>query len=192
MKTIARINRAKNWIVRGLKAPLSWRLVAGAALGALFLAVVVGFPYGSTDVSVPSDTAVSNRPSDNEQRTTDSTHERLEVREDVTNHGTVRRPRYHQQRVVDSLKERQEVQQLPGRMTDSAAIVVGDLYRVDGASLHSETDFFGEGAVEVLGYEVLMARLNNYQADGSLSSRDLERLDLEIDLLLMAVVQKSS
>jgi hypothetical protein len=59
--------------------------------------------------------------------------------------------------------------------------------------LHQDvTESFGQDVVAALGYEVLTARLNQYQADGGLTSRDMERLDQEIDMLLVAAANKSS
>ena len=54
------------------------------------------------------------------------------------------------------------------------------------------TDLFSEEVVAALGYEILLAKLDQYQIDGLLTSRDLERLDQEIDLLLIAAVDKAS
>jgi hypothetical protein len=54
------------------------------------------------------------------------------------------------------------------------------------------TEFFGEDVVAALGHEVLIARLGQYGAYGQLSSRDMERLDQEIDMLMRAAANESS
>ena len=61
--------------------------------------------------------------------------------------------------------------------------------QADPEKLQDAAEFFGEDVVAT-GYEVLIARLNRYQADGPLTSSKLERLDQEIDLLRLAVLQK--
>lgn len=67
-----------------------------------------------------------------------------------------------------------------------------DINQGDPKLLQDVTAFFGEDVVAALGYEVLTARLNQYQADGELTSRDIEHLDDEIDMMLVAAASKSS
>lgn len=59
-------------------------------------------------------------------------------------------------------------------------------------NIQEVTEFFGEDVVAALGHEVLDAKLNQYQADGPLTSRKMERLDDEIDMMLVAAANKSS
>jgi hypothetical protein len=52
-------------------------------------------------------------------------------------------------------------------------------------------ELFGQEVVTALGYEVLSVKLNQYLADGPLTSRRMERLDNEIDMLLLTEAREA-
>jgi hypothetical protein len=61
MKNVTRIGHTKTWVSKMMKTKFPVKLVSGVTLGALFLAVVVGFPFGfgSTGANDPKDSAIS-------------------------------------------------------------------------------------------------------------------------------------
>jgi hypothetical protein len=175
MKIVTPIGHTKTWVSKMMKTKFPVKLVSGVTLGALFLGVVVGFPFGfgSTGANDPKDSAVSANVSGSSQTNPvevasptvedfpeDAWRADAPYYDDFQAEGESSPTSYEQQRAADSIQD--------------------------------VTDFFGEDVVAALGYGVLAAKLDHYQADGSLKSKDLERLDQEIDVLMMAAAQKSS
>ncbi len=56
-------NRAKNWVVKGLKIHYTFKLATGLALGALLLTMFVGFPSGDTHGEIADIGASYEQPS---------------------------------------------------------------------------------------------------------------------------------
>jgi hypothetical protein len=121
-----------------------------------------------------------------QQRAADSLQERIELRE-MLNSMAVRdlvvRSNHEQQRA-----ERLEVQRLQEDVQNRYGGVRGPSHyqQRSADSVHDVTRFFGEDVAAALGYELLIARLDHFQADGPMTSRKMERLDHEIDTLLIA------
>jgi hypothetical protein len=61
MKIVTRIGHTKTWVSKMMKTKFPVKLVSGVTLGALFLGVVVGFPFGfgSTGANDPKDSTIS-------------------------------------------------------------------------------------------------------------------------------------
>src|SRR5919106_1975413 len=87
---------------------------------------------------------------------------------------------------IDKYASRNELEEM---LFNEIWNTVGSKFNVNQSDpdlLQDVTKFFGEDVVAILGYKVLIARLNQYAVDGHLSSTDMEHLDHEIDMMLLA------
>jgi hypothetical protein len=190
MNVAKKITKVKMGISRGLAPQHPVKLGGILALGALLMAgTAVQFaPKSNDEKSGPSSVSPAAEVVIYPE---DDPYANMTLDEFDRAVGTENAPSYNQLRGTESIQERLEVQQVLESMRNPGGSEF-NVYRVDPISLQDVTEFFGEDVVAALGYDVLVVRLNHYQADGPLTSRDMEHLDQDVDILLEAAANQSS